>query len=196
MTKCLLLTAAAMLCACRPPVRYTYSDPPPPTHNEGTAIEPSKVTVDAPPPVYDPPPAEPIHEEVPRILPRQLAAVIADANGRLEDAFFPYDRSEGGPDAIAALRRDAHILIPVIADFPHVTVAVEGHCDERGSAEYNLALGDRRASQAVAVLQQFGVPASNLIPISFGKEAPQCTESVESCWSRNRRAHLVLRPPQ
>ena len=190
MTKCLLLTAAAMLCACRPPVRYTYSDPPPPTHNEGTAIEPSKVTVDAPPPVYDPPSAEPIHEEVPRILPRQLAAVIADANGRLEDAFFPYDRSEGGPDAIAALRRDAQILIPVIADFPHVTVAVEGHCDERGSAEYNLGLGDRRSTSAKDLLVQLGVPTDKLRTISYGKERPQCTEADEACYQKNRRVHL------
>lgn len=195
MNKCLLLTVVAMLCACGPRVRYTYSDPLPPTHDERVTVEPSKAIVEAPRPIEHTAAADPIHEEVPGI-PRQLAAVIAETNGRLEDAFFPYDRSEGGPDAIAALRRDAAILVPVIADFPNVSVAVEGHCDERGSAEYNLALGDRRASQAVAVLEQFGVPALNLTPISFGKEAPQCIESVESCWSRNRRAHLVLRPPK
>jgi peptidoglycan-associated lipoprotein len=90
---------------------------------------------------------------------------------------------------------DAQILIPVIGDFPQVTVAVEG-LRQAQIGRVHLALGDRRAFQAVALLQQFGVPATNLIPISFGKEAPQCTESVEACWSGNRRAHLVLRPPQ
>jgi len=67
---------------------------------------------------------------------------------------------------------------------------VEGHCDERGSAEYNLALGDRRATEAKDYLVEFGVPASQLTTISYGKERPQCTEHNEECWQKNRRAHL------
>ena len=67
---------------------------------------------------------------------------------------------------------------------------VEGHCDERGSAEYNLGLGDRRASSAKDFLVQLGVPADRLKTISYGKERPQCTESGESCWQKNRRAHF------
>jgi len=69
-------------------------------------------------------------------------------------------------------------------------VIVEGHCDERGSAEYNLALGDRRATAAKDFLVQLGVPADRLKTISYGKERPQCTEENEQCWQRNRRAHL------
>ena len=67
---------------------------------------------------------------------------------------------------------------------------VEGHCDERGSAEYNLGLGDRRAQSAKDFLVQLGVPADKLRTVSYGKERPVCTEGNESCWQRNRRAHF------
>ncbi len=79
------------------------------------------------------------------------------------------------------------------AEFPQVKVVVEGHCDERGSAEYNLGLGDDRAAKAAGVLRQFGVLPERIEIISYGKEAPQCTEPAETCWRRNRRAHLLLR---
>ena len=67
---------------------------------------------------------------------------------------------------------------------------MEGHCDERGSAEYNIGLGDRRSSSAKEFLVSLGVPADRLKTISYGKERPQCTESSESCWQKNRRAHF------
>ena len=70
---------------------------------------------------------------------------------------------------------------------------VEGHCDERGSAEYNLGLGDRRATSAKDFLVQLGVPADKLKTISYGKERPVCTESNEECWQRNRRGTLLAR---
>ncbi len=68
---------------------------------------------------------------------------------------------------------------------------IEGHCDERGSAEYNLALGDRRANSAKEFLQELGVPADRLSVISYGKERPQCTEHNEECWQKNRRVHFT-----
>ena len=78
-----------------------------------------------------------------------------------------------------------------------MTVWIEGHCDERGSAEYNLALGDSRASRVTGMLRNFGLGAAKLHTISYGRENPQCTEQctepAESCWRRNRRAHLVVR---
>ena len=77
-------------------------------------------------------------------------------------------------------------------DFPAATIMVEGHCDERGSAEYNLGLGDRRAAAAKEFLVQLGVPEGRLRTISYGKERPQCTEHTEECWQKNRRAHLSL----
>jgi peptidoglycan-associated lipoprotein len=114
-------------------------------------------------------------------------------NSQLQDVFFDYDRSEPGADAISALRRDAALLGPILAEFPKVKVTVEGHCDERGSAEYNLGLGDHRAQRALEMLTRFGLPAEQMQPVSYGKEAPQCTLAAESCWHLNRRAHLLVR---
>ena len=71
-------------------------------------------------------------------------------------------------------------------------VLIEGHCDERGTAAYNLALGDRRANAAKEYLVSLGIDASRLRTVSYGKERPFCTENDESCWQKNRRAHLVI----
>jgi peptidoglycan-associated lipoprotein len=109
---------------------------------------------------------------------------------RIEDAYFDYDQHALRPDAIKALTADSSELRDILKDYPAYKLTVEGHCDERGSAEYNLALGDRRASAARDFLVQLGVPADRLKTISYGKERPQCTEENESCWQRNRRAHL------
>ena len=81
----------------------------------------------------------------------------------------------------------------MLARFPTVRITVEGHCDERGSAEYNFALGDQRARRAADFLRELGVPEGNLRIVSYGREAPQCTDPVESCWRLNRRAHFVAR---
>jgi peptidoglycan-associated lipoprotein len=108
----------------------------------------------------------------------------------VQDAFFDYDKSDIRSDAQSALTQDAAALKSILADFPNATIVVEGHCDERGSAEYNLGLGDRRSTSAKEFLTQLGVPADRLRTISYGKERPQCTESNESCWQRNRRVHF------
>ena len=88
------------------------------------------------------------------------------------------------------LDADADALKAIFRDFPDAVVQVEGHCDERGSAEYNLGLGDRRATAAKDFLVQLGVGADKLKTISYGKERPQCTESNEGCYQKNRRAHF------
>jgi peptidoglycan-associated lipoprotein len=124
-----------------------------------------------------------------------LSETISTVNGQLEDVFFAYDRFDLTPEAAAALSQDAELLRIILREFPKLQVTVEGHCDERGSAEYNLGLGDRRATRATAFLRQLGLPPANFAPVSYGKEAPQCTESTESCWSRNRRAHFVVLMP-
>lgn len=111
-------------------------------------------------------------------------------NQQGQDAFFDYDKSDIRPDARDALTRDATLLKQIFSQDPAFTVVVEGHCDERGSAEYNLALGDRRATAAKEYLVQLGVAADRLKTISYGKERPQCTDANEACWQRNRRAHL------
>ena len=108
-----------------------------------------------------------------------------------QDAYFDYDKSDIRTDARTALTADADLLKRVFARDPKVVVIVEGHCDERGSAEYNLGLGDRRATSAKDFLVQLGVPADRLKTISYGKERPGCTDASEDCYQKNRRAHLA-----
>jgi len=108
-----------------------------------------------------------------------------------QDAYFDYDKSDIRGDARDALTHDAALLKQIFQQDPNFSVVVEGHCDERGSAEYNLALGDKRATAAKDFLVQLGVPADHLKTISYGKERPQCTEATEECWQKNRRAHLA-----
>jgi peptidoglycan-associated lipoprotein len=119
-----------------------------------------------------------------------IGTIEGRVNRDLRDALFDYDSNNIRDDARAALTSDADALKRIFADFPNATVNVEGHCDERGSAEYNLGLGDRRATSARDFLAQLGVPVDRLKTISYGKERPACTESDESCWQKNRRAHF------
>jgi peptidoglycan-associated lipoprotein len=108
----------------------------------------------------------------------------------LQDAYFDYDQSDIRGDARDTLTRDAAALKSILSDFPNISVVLEGHCDERGSAEYNLGLGDRRASASKDFLVQLGVPGDRIRTISYGKERPVCTDSTEECWQKNRRAHF------
>lgn len=107
-----------------------------------------------------------------------------------QDVYFDYDKAEFRDDARQALAHNAEVLKRIFAADPRFNVVIEGHCDERGSAEYNLGLGDRRASAAKEYLVQLGVPADRLTTISYGKERPQCTDADEACYQKNRRAHL------
>jgi peptidoglycan-associated lipoprotein len=109
----------------------------------------------------------------------------------VQDVYYDYDKSEVREDARATLQRNGDALKALFKDFPTAIIVVEGHCDDRGSAEYNLGLGDRRATSAKEFLVQIGVPAERLRVISYGKERPQCTEASESCWQKNRRAHFA-----
>lgn len=110
------------------------------------------------------------------------------ADAALKDVHFDYDKS--------AIQETDKPVLMAIADFmkkyPQANVAIDGNCDERGTVEYNLALGERRAAAVRDYLVGLGVPATRLSTTSFGKEKPVCTESVESCWSRNRRGHFAL----
>jgi peptidoglycan-associated lipoprotein len=110
----------------------------------------------------------------------------------VQDALFDYDSSTIREDARAVLSRDAEALKQILAEYPDAVISVEGHADERGSAEYNLGLADRRATAAKEFLVQLGVSGDRLKPVSYGKERPQCTESNEGCWQRNRRAHFAV----
>lgn len=109
----------------------------------------------------------------------------------LQDVYFDFDRSEIRPDARTALAQNASALKSILNDFPTTTVILEGHCDERGSAEYNLGLGDHRGFAVKSLLGDLGVETNRLLMISYGKERPQCTESNEPCWQKNRRVHFA-----
>ena len=109
----------------------------------------------------------------------------------MQDAYFDYDKHDLRPDAEVALRKDAQTLGEIISQYPDFKLTVEGHCDERGSAEYNVGLGDARASRSREYLAQLGVPANQLRAISYGKERPLCVSHEESCWQKNRRAHIT-----
>ena len=145
----------------------------------GSATASTSVTVTIP---QAPPPPSP--------KPRVSASEFLSQN--VQDAYFDYDSSTIREDARAALSRNSDALKSLFAEHPTVSVIVEGHADERGSAEYNLGLADRRATASKEFLVQLGVSADRLRPVSYGKERPQCTESNESCWQRNRRAHFSI----
>jgi len=135
------------------------------------------VTVPAPPPPPPPPP--------PTISGAEMLSREA------QDAYFDYDKSDLRDDARTALTRDADLLKRIFAADSSFSVVIEGHCDERGSAEYNLGLGDRRATSAKDFLVGLGVPEGKIRIISYGKERPVCTEASEDCYQRNRHAHLA-----
>jgi len=103
------------------------------------------------------------------------------------DVYFNYDESSLSDDARGKLARNADLL-----KSSQFLVTIEGHADERGTNEYNLALGDRRANAVRDYLTSLGVGASSMRTLSYGEERPVCTESDESCWSQNRRGHMVI----
>jgi len=105
----------------------------------------------------------------------------------VRDAYFDTDKADLRSDAREALSHDAEFL----RNYPQLKVTIEGHCDERGSTEYNLGLGDRRAAAVKQYLISQGISADRLSTVSFGKEKPFCTESTEECWQKNRRGHFV-----
>ncbi len=131
-------------------------------------------------------------------VPVAPTAPAADSNGdmgseaafhqNVQDAFFDYDSYDLRPDAQSSVAQAASYL----AAHPAIKVVIGGYSDERGSAEYNLALGENRANAARTTLISAGVPAARLRVVSYGKEKQFCTESTESCWQQNRRAQFSL----
>jgi peptidoglycan-associated lipoprotein len=143
----------------------------------GTAEADAIVTVSAAPPPQ--PVQAPAGPSIQDILAHQV-----------QDIRFDYDKSDIRPADQSIIQADANALKTIFSMDPNFIVMIEGNCDERGSAEYNLALGDRRASSARDALVALGVPSDKLKTISYGKERPLCTEANEECYARNRRAHF------
>jgi peptidoglycan-associated lipoprotein len=123
--------------------------------------------------------------------PAATRARIDQLLARIEDAYFDYDKAFIRPDAQKTLYADSTELRDILKNYPDYKLTIEGHCDERGSAEYNLGLGDKRAGAAKDYLVAIGIPAAQLATISYGKEKPVCSQHDEDCWQRNRRVHIV-----
>jgi peptidoglycan-associated lipoprotein len=142
------------------------------SNRSGEASAEARVTVTKP----EPPPPPPISD-----------ARFFDTN--IKDAFFDFDQYDIRPDARDVLTADASAL----KERPSIRITIEGHCDERGSTKYNLALGDRRATSAKDFLVSQGIDPSRIDTISYGEERPFCTDKTEECWQLNRRAHIIMR---
>ncbi len=149
------------------------------TNSGGSVTESVTVNVTAPQ-TAAPPPAPTVKATFGEAIAREI-----------QDAYFDFDKSDIREDARNVLTQNSDKLKTIFRDYPTGTVTIEGHADERGSAEYNLGLGDRRAIAAKDFLVQLGVPADRLRTLSYGKERPQCTDNNESCWQKNRRAHFT-----
>jgi len=139
----------------------------------GSQTATARVTVNAPPPP-PPPPTTSMSDE-------QMFAQ------NVKDIYFDYDKSDIRADQQSSIQADVAFL----QQHASISFTVEGHCDERGSTEYNLALGDSRASAVKNALVAAGLGADRIKTVSFGKEKPFCTESNEACWQQNRRGHFV-----
>jgi len=175
-----VLTVAAAAChKNKPPV--VRPAPPPPSSGSAGARPPAP-----PEPVPEPTavPPEPVNEDA-------IASASLDdlnRNSPLQPLFFEYDSSDVSAAGQATLNANAALL----KKYPSWTVTIEGHCDERGTAEYNLALGERRAVAARAYLVSLGISANRLRTVSYGKEFPFEPGHDEAAYAKNRRAHFVI----
>jgi peptidoglycan-associated lipoprotein len=176
------LSAALGVSAC------AKKKPAPAPAAPAPAPEQSRTTPTPPPP----PPSAP-REPAPQPLTEEEAFAkksLADLNNEkpLADAFFALDSAQLGDDSKAALQKDADWM----KRWASTKVIVEGHADSRGTAEYNLALGERRAAAVRDYVINLGIGGSRITVVSKGKESPFCTEENEACWQQNRRGHFVI----
>jgi peptidoglycan-associated lipoprotein len=177
---CSVLAVAAA--GCHKKVPPPAPQPPPTT--------PTTAPVTPPPPPPPPPPApapapRPLTEE--EIFARKSVDQL-NAERPLDDVYFDLDKYEIREDARASLQKDADWL----KKWTSAQISLEGHCDSRGSAEYNLGLGSRRATAVKNYLVNLGVPEGRVVVVSKGKEQPFCNDENESCWQQNRRGHFVI----
>ncbi len=180
MKKPILLLVAAALVVALPACGKKKVLPPPP---------PAPAAPETPPPAPAPPPraeAPPQVDEYSRL--KSMSAEEIDKLGLLADVHFDFDKADIRESERPVLTKNADAL----KRFDFLRVTLEGHCDERGTVEYNLALGERRAKATLDYLVSLGVPAQRLKTVSYGKEVPVCSESNEGCWQRNRRAKFTV----
>jgi peptidoglycan-associated lipoprotein len=181
----LALSAAVAIFAagCAKNVPQQAAAPPPPAPAAPTRPPPPPPLPPAPPPSL-PAPATLTEEEI--FARKSLDQVNAEKP--LGDVYFDLDTSEIRDDGRHALQRNADWL----KKWASTRISIEGHCDSRGSSEYNLALADRRASAVKGYLVTLGIPANRILTVSKGKEDPICSDDSESCWHQNRRGHFIV----
>jgi peptidoglycan-associated lipoprotein len=190
----LILTLFLVGCPKRPVTSVAAAPPPvaPPPAPTPTPAPPAPApapkppTAAAPAPAPAPAPKPPAPTPAPTPPPRP-AEFMANAN--LKEIHFDFDKYNIRPGDAKILDANAAWL----KSNPGNLILIEGHCDERGTAEYNLALGERRAKSTMNYLVAQGVQASRITIISYGKERPLCTEHTEACWARNRRAAFLTK---
>jgi peptidoglycan-associated lipoprotein len=185
-TFCALLAAGILGQGCTKKVA-TAPPPTPQAAPAPTASTPAAVPTPRSAPERTPVASAPEQRGPDAATRRRIEELLA----RIEDAYFDYDRHALRPDAQQALRGNSTELRNILKDYPDYKLTIEGYCDERGSAEYNIGLGDARAKAAKDYLVQVGIPDGQLAVLSYGKEKQVCQEHDESCWQKNRRVHIV-----
>jgi peptidoglycan-associated lipoprotein len=180
------LTLVAAGCAKKAPIAKDIPQAPQPVITQPTPTRAETPTRAANTPT-------PVAEETPRSRFPDAATRkrIDELLARIEDAYFDYDKHTLRTDAIKTLETDSRELRDIIVQYPDYKLTIEGHADERGSAEYNMMLGQARAESAKKYLVGVGIPSDQLGMISYGKEKPACQEHDEACWQKNRRIHIV-----
>jgi peptidoglycan-associated lipoprotein len=177
---------AIFACACAKKQVAKAPPPPPPP----AAVAPAQPAATPNRPLQTRPQQE--ARNTPSRYPNEATRQrIDELIARIQDAYFDYNEHNLRTDAISTLATDSKELATILQQYPDYKLKIEGFCDERGSAEYNIALGDARAKAAKDYLVNAGVPSNSLDTVSFGKEDPVCTQHEETCWQKNRRVHIV-----
>jgi peptidoglycan-associated lipoprotein len=165
--------------------------PPPDLNVETTTVPAPPAPTPAPPTDVAPPPTPAVVDQTEDPLQSSDLQKVNEElrrRGFSPDIYFDYDESSLTDDTREKLSRNADLL----KSQPQFSVTIEGHADSRGTNEYNLALGERRANAVKDYLGSLGVGGERLRTISYGEERPACTEEAESCWSQNRRVHMII----
>lgn len=175
-------------CSKKGPMEPSAVDQP----SGGEMVEPVKQPEPEPEQVVDiPPPPPPVKEE-PVMMDKEPVGMVEEVPVKAGDVFFAFDAYDLSPEARSILANNADIL-NAIPGTKKGAVVIEGHCDERGTREYNLALGERRANSVKKYLVSMGVPSDRLKTISYGEDRPFAMGSNEAAWKQNRRAHFAIK---
>lgn len=183
---CLCAALGFASCAKRAPAAAPAPPAPPPPV---TAVSPGTppAPLPPPPPPAPPTPPAPVTLTEDQIFQRKSLEEI-NAENPLGDVFFEFDQSVVRDEARPLLQKNGDWL----RRWTTTRITIEGHCDSRGSSEYNIALGDRRANAVKDYLVNLGVPAERVLTVSKGKEQPFCRDETENCWQQNRRGHFIV----